>query len=373
MEYMANGDLYGILHKHSKKHPLSMLQRLRMARHCALGLAFLHSNRVIHRDVKSMNILVTEEYSCKLTDFGCAKLITDRHLENTVNSGTPLWMAPEVKKGVHYSLSADIYSLGLVLYELFERKLPEYDQHHQTVSLPSSYQSRSVIQPCLNENPDVRPSAGQVVKVLDKLIRNILSSVRTLLPDIEQERLRLEAYMNSEGKDPLEVELVQLYRQLLSEPPFRVDQLISKGFQISLESSPTTAAVAYQQPATPAYIPQGNLAYVQQQQGFIPYIPSTPQYSGYIYNPPSYPASAPPPYNGVKNSPAYTPASDPPPAYKDVGKSPSHELNSYLEQLNVSELKGILSKYNITETSISRQELIEKIVRNIPPNLVLQG
>jgi len=232
-----------------------------------------------------------------------------------------------------------------------------------------------VIKPCLNENPEERPTAGQVVKVLDKLIRNILSSVRTLLPEIEQERLRLEACLNSEGKDPLEVELVQLYRQLLSEPAYQVDQLISKGFQISLESSPnTTAAMAYQQPpATPAYLP-GNLAYVQQQ-GYIPYPIPTPQYSGYIYNPTSFPASAPPPYNGANHTPAYTPASEypPPPAYQDVGKSPSRELNNYLDQLNVSELKKILSKYNISETSISRQELIEKIVRNIPPNVVLQG
>lgn len=58
MEYMVNGDLYQLLHKSAHSHPLSMLQRMRMARHCALGLSVLHSQSIIHRDVKSMNILV---------------------------------------------------------------------------------------------------------------------------------------------------------------------------------------------------------------------------------------------------------------------------------------------------------------------------
>lgn len=82
---------------------------------------------------------MSEDYSCKLTDFGCSKLVSDRQVYNTVNSGTPLWMAPEVKRG-QYSLPADIYSLGLVLYEIFERKLPFYDQNKQTVILPKTFQ-----------------------------------------------------------------------------------------------------------------------------------------------------------------------------------------------------------------------------------------
>lgn len=98
MEYMVNGDLYQLLHKNSHSHSLSMLQRMRMARHCALGLSVLHSQSIIHRDVKSMNILVgqlrnvshfkvSEDYSCKLTDFGCSKLVSDRQVYNTINSG----------------------------------------------------------------------------------------------------------------------------------------------------------------------------------------------------------------------------------------------------------------------------------------------
>eukprot|EP01125_Pyxidicula_operculata_P011085 TRINITY_DN361_c0_g1_i4.p1 TRINITY_DN361_c0_g1~~TRINITY_DN361_c0_g1_i4.p1 ORF type:complete len:229 (-),score=27.66 TRINITY_DN361_c0_g1_i4:362-1048(-) len=144
MEFMAKGDLYGILHK--KKEPLSLLQRTRMARQCALGLSFLHTNHVMHRDIKSMNILVTDLYECKLTDFGCAKLVSDRQIYNTYNTGTPLWMAPEVKRGL-YTFSADVYSLGLVFYELFEKQLPGWNEMTQTIVLPQQFKvcSRSSI------------------------------------------------------------------------------------------------------------------------------------------------------------------------------------------------------------------------------------
>jgi len=120
------------LHKKIKEttqfiHPLSLLQRLRMARHCSLGILVLHKNRIIHRDIKSMNVLVTEDYSCKITDFGCAKLLdktTRRANIHQTARGTPLWMAPEVAREADFGFPADIYSLGVMLFEIFERDLP---------------------------------------------------------------------------------------------------------------------------------------------------------------------------------------------------------------------------------------------------------
>lgn len=70
------------------------------------------------------------------------------------------WMAPEVKRG-QYNLPADVYSLGLVLFEIFEKKLPVFDQIRQTVVLPSSFQSASVVMPCLHPNPERRPTSEQ--------------------------------------------------------------------------------------------------------------------------------------------------------------------------------------------------------------------
>jgi len=225
MELMENGSLYDLIH--IKHYKLSLLQRMRMARHCALGILILHSNNVIHRDVKSMNILVTEDFSCKITDFGCAKLISSNQqfMHMTLNSGTPLWMAPEVKLGM-YSYSADIYSLGLVLYEIFELRLPDFNPYQQTIVLPKYFQSAPVVYPCLDRNPNNRPSCPEVVAALDKTINNILQTVRRLLP---QEDIELLSQLSSgSSKDSLESDIQKLYRLLLNKNPNEVDSLINR-------------------------------------------------------------------------------------------------------------------------------------------------
>lgn len=85
---MGLGDLFGVLHKKADKHPLSLIQRMRMSRHVALGIQVLHNNNIIHRDVKSMNVLVNQDYNCKVTDFGCSKVSNEFNVFNTVNTGT---------------------------------------------------------------------------------------------------------------------------------------------------------------------------------------------------------------------------------------------------------------------------------------------
>jgi len=210
----------------------------------------------MHRDVKSMNVLVSEDYACKLTDFGCAKLVSDREIYNTINSGTPLWMAPEVKRG-QYHFSADVYSLGLVLYELFEKKLPDYDQMRQTISLPPSFQSASVVIPCLNVSPERRPTAHQVVAVLEKMISNIVKSVQKLLPQAEQDKIQTETQLlnQQDTSDMLENELLVLYRHLLSKSPREVDRLINEAFA-NHNPPPATPPPTVQQPI--AQVPYGS-------------------------------------------------------------------------------------------------------------------
>jgi len=145
---------------------------------------------------------------------------------NTANSGTPLWMAPEVRKG-QYTYSADIYSVGLVFYELFERKLPGWDDNKKVIVLPPQFQSYPMVVPCVNLNPERRPSANQVVKALDNMIVGIVESIKTNLPKVEQESL---ASMKNGDEDNLENDLVRLYKHLLSRSPEEVDSLINKSF-----------------------------------------------------------------------------------------------------------------------------------------------
>lgn len=225
MEFMTKGSLYDVLH--TKKETLSVITRMRMARHCALGLQHLHELKVMHRDIKSMNILVSDSYACKLTDFGCAKSLNEQGaILNTANSGTPLWMAPEVKLG-QYDYSADIYSLGLVIYELLEKRLPQYDQIRATVVLPAQYDSKEIVGPCLSPDPRRRPKASEIVHKLDCVIRNIIQSIRKHLKEDELKEMGISP---SAEQDQLDSEISALYQILLRKDPKSVDKMVYQAF-----------------------------------------------------------------------------------------------------------------------------------------------
>jgi len=252
MEFMENGDLFGVLHKYPEKHPLSLIQRMRMARHCSLGLQVMHQKKFMHRDIKSMNILVDQDYTCKLTDFGCSKLVNDQQNNNflhTANTGTPLWMAPEVKRG-EYGFASDIYSMGLVLYELFEKKLPNYDPNTSITSLPKSFQSAPVVLPCVGIDPNSRPNIEQVLVQLDKLVRRITEAVKHHLSPEEKQKLQKAVSKSSPSQASpatgIEVELHSLYSYLVKKPAAEADKLIAFAL-----SQPPPPQASPSQPSTP--------------------------------------------------------------------------------------------------------------------------
>jgi len=206
MEYMINGSLYDVLHQ--RKINLTILQRMRMVRHVALGIAELHKNNFVHRDIKSMNVVVGEDFSCKLCDFGSSVLESNvKNLKSSIKNCTPLWSAPEIRKGKE-SFPADVYSLGVVMYEIFER-LPEYDNLKRQVVLPTSFKAQAIILPCLDENPSNRPTALEVSGSIVTMMVTFMEQVMEVLTDEEKEILS-QIVLPFEYSDKLECDIQRL-------------------------------------------------------------------------------------------------------------------------------------------------------------------
>ena len=178
MEYIDGEDLAGVLRRLGRP---SREKSIEIARQICLGLAAAHENGVLHRDLKPENIMIDGRGVVRITDFGLAGFL--KELENAeARAGTPAYMAPEQLTSGKVSVRSDIYTLGLVLHELFTGKrvfstndIEELKRKHSsgTASSPSSITEdvdptvERVIMRCLQEEPEQRPnSVYQVLAAL---------------------------------------------------------------------------------------------------------------------------------------------------------------------------------------------------------------
>jgi tRNA A-37 threonylcarbamoyl transferase component Bud32 len=192
MEYMRGGSLFDLLHR---DEILPWAIRHRLATDIAKGLAFLHQHNpvIIHRDLKSHNVLLNHEFRAKLSDFGLSKVrvessLSQTHTQSAKNVGTVPWMAPECF-GIRpkYSEKSDTYAYGMVLWEIATRKMPYEEVTDATeirdavkagdreeipeetanpaAPLPTSY--KKLIQVCWFQAPDKRPTAKEAIERLD--------------------------------------------------------------------------------------------------------------------------------------------------------------------------------------------------------------
>jgi TolB-like protein/Tfp pilus assembly protein PilF len=130
MEYLEGETLRNKI----KKGPLKAEEALDLAIQIAAGLGESHRKGIIHRDIKSANIMVTEKGQAKLMDFGLAKLRGGSSLTKSQTTlGTVAYMSPEQARGEELDGRTDIWSLGVVLYEMLTGKLPFLGDHDQTV------------------------------------------------------------------------------------------------------------------------------------------------------------------------------------------------------------------------------------------------
>lgn len=130
-EFCAGGTIFSLLHQRTELC-LRWAQRLRIAVDVAKGMNFLHHRQVIHRDLKSLNLLLAAPVgsatvpSVKISDFGLSRGLPEPKSQACMTSGagTYHWMAPEVLSGQGYDEKIDVYSYGICLFELISRRIP---------------------------------------------------------------------------------------------------------------------------------------------------------------------------------------------------------------------------------------------------------
>jgi serine/threonine protein kinase len=102
-----------------------------------LAVGFMHSNKIVHRDIKPQNVFVDSDMNLKIGDFGISKLLDSTSQHCQTSAGTPSYMPPEMVDSQDYSFKADIWSLGCVIYEIcaLQRLFPPKDAQDKPVGL----------------------------------------------------------------------------------------------------------------------------------------------------------------------------------------------------------------------------------------------
>ncbi|KAJ9184426.1 hypothetical protein P3X46_004154 [Hevea brasiliensis] len=185
-EYLSRGSLYRLLHKSGARELLDERRRLSMAYDVAKGMNYLHKRNppIVHRDLKSPNLLVDKKYTVKVCDFGLSRLKANTFLSSKSAAGTPEWMAPEVLRDEPSNEKSDIYSFGVILWELATLQQPWSNLNPAQVvaavgfkgkrlEIPRdlNHQVANIIEACWANEPWKRPSFTTIMESLRLLIK----------------------------------------------------------------------------------------------------------------------------------------------------------------------------------------------------------
>ncbi|XWS42468.1 hypothetical protein CRYUN_Cryun16bG0016400 [Craigia yunnanensis] len=188
-EFLPRGSLYKILHRpHSQ---IDEKRRIKMALDVARGMNCLHTSTptIVHRDLKSPNLLVDKNWNVKVCDFGLSRLKHNTFLSSKSTGGTPEWMAPEVLRNEPSNEKCDVYSFGVILWELATQRLPWSGMNSMQVVGAVGFQNRridipkeldplvaSIIWQCWQTDPSLRPSFAELAVALKPLQRLVIPS-----------------------------------------------------------------------------------------------------------------------------------------------------------------------------------------------------
>ncbi|ETK87695.1 TKL protein kinase [Phytophthora nicotianae CJ01A1] len=199
LEYMEGGDLRALLASYEAQgHDVGFDHtKVTIALHVAHALTYLHSldPPVLHRDLKSKNVLLTSDLQAKITDFGISRERADKTM--TAGVGTSLWMVPEVMMGERYDDKADMFSFGVMLSELDLHTLPYSHAKHNLSSSGHKMPDTTILQrvalgkirvefspgaldsmvalanSCVALDPKYRPTAAEALYHLQTVLREL--------------------------------------------------------------------------------------------------------------------------------------------------------------------------------------------------------
>ncbi|ESW27408.1 hypothetical protein PHAVU_003G199400 [Phaseolus vulgaris] len=181
VEYLAGGNLKSFLIK-NRRRKLAFKIVIQLALDLARGLSYLHSQKIVHRDVKTENMLLDKTRTVKIADFGVARVEASNPNDMTGETGTLGYMAPEVLNGNPYNRKCDVYSFGICLWEIYCCDMPYPDLSFSEITsavvrqnlrpemprcCPSSL--ANVMKKCWDATPDKRPEMDEVVSMLEAI------------------------------------------------------------------------------------------------------------------------------------------------------------------------------------------------------------
>ncbi|KAE8702243.1 ACT-like protein tyrosine kinase family protein isoform 2 [Hibiscus syriacus] len=182
-EFMSGGSVYDYLHKQKGVFKLPSL--LKVAIDVSKGMNYMHQNNIIHRDLKAPNLLMDENEVVKVADFGVARVKAQSGVM-TAETGTYRWMAPEVIEHKPYDHKADVFSFGIVLWELLTGKLP-YEcltplqaavgvvQKGLRPTIPKNNNPKlaELLDRCWQQDPTSRPDFSEIIEILQQIAKEV--------------------------------------------------------------------------------------------------------------------------------------------------------------------------------------------------------
>lgn len=185
-EFLPRGSLYRLIHRSNSQ--IDERRRMRMALDVARGMNYLHNCTpvIVHRDLKSPNLLVDKNWVVKVCDFGLSRMKHNTFLSSKSTAGTPEWMAPEVLRNEPSNEKSDVYSFGVILWELATLQQPWGTMNpmqvvgavgfqHRTLDIPDHLDPIviGIIRQCWQSDPNLRPSFAEIMNALKPLQKPI--------------------------------------------------------------------------------------------------------------------------------------------------------------------------------------------------------